>query len=174
MVSLLNEAEIARFLGTRVNYPVGAVASDRTIEGRAMSATRVLPRLAFTRAAEDLLSWRVHERAGLRVRASQPRVAPGAVVELRIPVLGPLIPIRCRVTSVIETPRMAGFAYVTLDGHVEEGFEWFGVRRRESGGAEVTVRSISRPARWLPRRLPTLARTAQDNATGRYLDAWAA
>ncbi|GLW13022.1 DUF1990 domain-containing protein [Microtetraspora sp. NBRC 13810] len=101
---------------------------------------------SLPRAAEELLTWRVHARLGLRPVASAPRAAPGVTVVCR---LGPLR-IPCRVVWTVEEDRRAGFAYGTLPGHPEIGEESFMVERDAGGTLWFTLTAFSRPAR-LPR-----------------------
>lgn len=89
----------------------------------------------------------------------------GLDVHLRVPLFSLLYRFRCRITSVINTPALTAFTYVTLAGHPEQGFETFIVRPAPSGGTEISIRTISRP---VARVFPRLAQAAQGSAIGRY------
>src|SRR5689334_9671001 len=79
-------------------------------------------RAAFDRAADGLLTWRMHAGAGLRIAAvSGDRAAPGVLVLLRIGPLG----VPCRVVYTVDDADHRGFAYGTLPGHPERGEEAF-------------------------------------------------
>ncbi|MFC8501606.1 DUF1990 family protein [Pedococcus sp. NPDC057267] len=122
------------------------------------------------RAAEDLLAWRVHQRAGLRVAASGPAV-PGAVVDMRLGP-GPLsVRIPCRVVSVVDEPDRGGFAYGTLPGHPESGEELFLLHSGADGRITFTITAFSRPATALARLGGPLGTLVQDVMTRRYLAA---
>ncbi len=118
---------------------------------------------AFARAAETLLTWRMHAGAGLRVAASARRVEAGAVVRCR---LGPL-PIPCRVIWVVDEPGRRGFGYGTLPGHPEAGEEAFVVA---VDGERVTLKvtAYSRPGLLLTRLAGPVGRLGQRFAVRRY------
>ncbi|HEX5740764.1 MAG TPA: DUF1990 domain-containing protein [Pilimelia sp.] len=122
----------------------------------------------FARAADAVLHWRMHRRAGLRVRAAAPVAAPGVDVVLGLG-WGPLrVTAPCRVVYVVATPTARGFAYGTLPGHPECGEESFVVHRRGDGRVHLTVTAFSRHAWWAARLAAPLARLAQRYVTRRY------
>ena len=96
---------------------VGATRSLELPAGYShLDRARNLPSDAFDEAAGRLMTWRIHETAGLHVFASSLRVEPDAVVEM---FLGPRwLGIRavCRVVYVINEPDRVGFGYGTLSG----------------------------------------------------------
>jgi uncharacterized protein (UPF0548 family) len=134
----------------------------------------------FTRAADALMTWRMHRSAGLPVTAtdtppqvgtdSLARMGPGIVIG-RLRTLAPLgrigLPVPCRVVWTVDEPDRIGFAYGTLQGHPEAGEESF-VITRGPDGVHATVRAYSRPAVWYTRLAGPLTRTAQRYAAGRY------
>ena len=127
----------------------------------------------FTAAARAILSWQMHRRAGLSVRADAVLVRPGGVVVVGIG-LGPVrLQAPCRVVVVIERDDVAGFAYGTLPGHPETGEEAFWVRREADGTVVGEVVAFSRPGRWYTRLAGPLGRLAQRLACRRYLAALA-
>ena len=151
---------------------LGATGSASPPDGyRSVNEDRVLQRRDLDGAAEDLLTWRVHQRAGLRVAASGPRAVPGAVVDMRLG-LGPLaVRIPCRVVSVVDEPDRRGFAYGTLPGHPESGEELFLLHRGGDGRITFTITAFSRPATALARLGGPVGTVVQDAMTRRYLAA---
>ena len=128
-------------------------------------------RAAFTRAAEGLLTWRMHGEAGLAPVSAADRAVTGAVVVLRAG-FGPLrLPIPCRVVYTEESADRRGFAYGTLPGHPERGEEAFLVELAATGEVHVRIRAFSRPATLLARAGGPLTRLVQAYATDRYVSA---
>jgi uncharacterized protein (UPF0548 family) len=124
-------------------------------------------------ASELVLTWGMHEGAGLRVAASAPRAQMGEVVQVTIG-LGPIgFKAPCRVTHVVDEPRRKGFTYVTLPGHPEEGVESFEVRMDADGTVHGTVTAYSKPASWLVWAGGPVSRLVQRVAADRYIAAMA-
>jgi uncharacterized protein (UPF0548 family) len=120
------------------------------------------------RAADALLTWRMHAALGLSPRATAPRAAPGVVVVSRLG-LGPLaIVAPCRVVWTVEEDRRAGFAYGTLPGHPESGEESFLLEVADDGSMSFTVSSFTRPGRWYTHATWPLVALAQRFFVGRY------
>jgi uncharacterized protein (UPF0548 family) len=125
----------------------------------------------FERAAKALLGWEMHRGAGLRVRASSPRVVTGAVAVLTLG-LGPLrVEAPVEVVYVLDEPRRRGFAYGTLPGHPETGEEAFIVERHDDETVTLTIIAFSRPATTLARLSGPAGRLVQSRITSRYLRA---
>jgi uncharacterized protein (UPF0548 family) len=128
-------------------------------------------RAAFERAADALLTWRMHRGAGLDVTAEAGRAAPGVTVVARFG-WGPLrVPAPCRVVYVVDTPDVQGFAYGTLPGHPERGEEAFTVRLRPDGEVVFHIRAFSQPATFLARAGGPVTHLIQRYVTGRYVRA---
>ena len=127
----------------------------------------------FERAADALLPWQMHRRAGIAVMASHARVETGAVAELRLGVgrLGVRAPVR--VVDVVDEPTRRGFAYGTLPGHPESGEESFVVELGETGDVTLAITAVSRPASRLARLAGQVGRRVQSRITGRYLSSLA-
>ena len=126
----------------------------------------------FRRAAQTLMTWRMHAGAGLRVTAGSPRVHAGAVVLCR---LGPLR-IPCRVVWVVDEPTRTGFAYGTLPGHPEAGEESFVVSLADGddggdGVVTLTVSAYSRPGLLVTRLAGPVGRWGQRRMLARYAGA---
>jgi uncharacterized protein (UPF0548 family) len=133
--------------------------------------TAILRRGDYRAAVDDLMGWRVHRRAGLRVAASVPRAEQDAVVDMRLGIGALSLRVPCRVVQVVEEPRRNGFAYGTLPGHPESGEELFLLRQLADGRIEFAITAFSRAAS-LPARLGGPVSTLlQDVMTTRYLKA---
>lgn len=124
-------------------------------------------------ASDLLLSWRMHERAGFRVRASSVEIQPGTVLMLSTR-LGPL-PVRapCRVVRTIHEPCRVGFAYGTLPGHPVSGEEEFLLQQGDDGTVVATITAVSRPRTPLARLGARITRREQRQIAARYLSALA-
>ena len=125
----------------------------------------------FTAAADALMSWQVHARAGLRVSASALTAERDSVLELSLGPRALRIAAPCRVVYVIDEPDRRGFAYGTLPGHPERGEEAFVVSRGPDVAVTFTVTAFSRPASALAMLAGPLGRAVQSRITGRYLEA---
>jgi uncharacterized protein (UPF0548 family) len=172
MVQRLAPARAAALRAAPFTYDaVGATAGDLPAGYRPLQRRTVLGRRDFDGAVDDLLRWRVHERAGLWVAASGPVTGTDTVVDMRFGV-GPLaLRIPCRVAYVVDDPDRAGFAYGTLPGHPETGEELFLLTRLGDGSVTFTVTAFSRPATRLARLGGPVSRALQTRATDRYLRA---
>jgi uncharacterized protein (UPF0548 family) len=150
---------------------VGATAATPPDGYRLVHTSRTLERRDFSGAVDDLLSWRVHERAGLQVFASGPKAEADAVVMMRLGI-GPLsLRVPCRVIYVVSELDRQGFAYGTLPGHPESGEERFLLERQDDGAISFTISAFSNAAT-LPARLGgPVANWIQDAMTKRYLAA---
>lgn len=170
-MELLPAARVEALQVAPLTYaPVGGTATLAAAPAGYAWLRRTTPvGCGFDEAVERLMTWGVHERAGLRVRASADRVALDEVVEMRIPWL-PGVRIPCRVVRLIETPDEVGFAYGTLPDHPESGEESFVVSRAGSR-VEFTITAFSHPATWPARVATPLARRGQELFTRRYLAA---
>lgn len=125
----------------------------------------------FARVTDEVLTWGLHRRAGLKPVASAPRAAPGVDVTVRAG-LGPLrVAAGCRVVAVVEDATRQGFAYGTLPGHPERGEELFCAELRHDGAVLVHVRAFSRHATWWSRAAGPAVRLGQHVITERYLRA---
>lgn len=160
----------AALRSARLSIPLGLTLEGAPPSGyRRFSHTIALSRLDYERAAAELLSWRVHRRAGLAVRSSDEVIRLGAVVELQLGLGAVSIRMPCRVIEVIDGPERRGFTYATLPGHPEVGVERFLLERLPDGTLHFTVTAVSAPAS-LPARLARpLTRAVQEAFTRRYL-----
>ena len=123
---------------------------------------------AYRRASEELMTFAIHRRVGLRPRASARRATTGVDVLCRF---GPLA-VPCRVVWTVEEAGRTGFGYGTLAGHPEQGEEGFLVERR-GGEVWAVISGYSRPATPLARLGGPVTRLVQDLVTRAYLRALA-
>ncbi|WP_222928320.1 DUF1990 family protein [Cellulomonas telluris] len=106
--------------------------------------------------AEDVVTWRLHRAAGVRIEADGPAVEGAHVVSLLG--AGPLV-LRgpCRVLWADHE----GFGYGSLRGHPVAGEESFRVTRDDTGDVWLEVEAYSRPAIALTRVAGPLVPVAQ-------------
>ncbi|MFG1925088.1 DUF1990 family protein [Cryptosporangium sp. NPDC048952] len=148
------------------NYPdVGAVSRGERPPGYEHFAYRA--RLGgpehFEVAVDDLLSWRMHERSGVRLEAR------GDVLVQRLRV-GPVVLVApVRVLEKVTGPDRAWLTYGTLRGHPEQGEERFLIERGES--VMLTISGFVRPGAWYARVGTPVTRYYQRLITRRYLRA---
>jgi len=125
----------------------------------------------FPAAVDDLLSWRMHERSGIRVTASAPVAAAGVVLVQRFRV-GPVVLIApVRVIEVFRGEDQAGLVYGTLRGHPEQGEERFLIERHPEGPLTLTISGFVRPVAWYARVGAPVTHCVQRMITRRYLRA---
>lgn len=151
---------------------VGATAGPLPSGYAHLRASRGLGRGGrhFAAAVETLMSWGMHERAGVGVTASARRVEADAVAVLAIGYRWLRLDAPVRVVCLVDEPDAYGFAYGTLPGHPESGEERFVIRRvGEEVRAEITA--FSRPGTALARAVGPAGRVAQRLMTRRYLGA---
>lgn len=171
MVTSLTEGQLSKLRAAPFTYDeVGATSAELPAGYEHLVRSRALHAIGFDAACEGLMTWRMHELAGLRVEASSTRVQPDAVVRMLFGVGPASLSFPCRVTYVVEEPDRVGFAYGTLPGHPECGEEFFAVERR-GGGAAMVVRAFSKPATFLARAGGPVTRRVQSVMTDRYLGA---
>jgi uncharacterized protein (UPF0548 family) len=172
MVQRLAPARAAALRAAPFTYDaVGATTGELPAGYRPTQRRAVLERRDFDGAVEDLMRWRVHERAGMWVAASGPVTDADTVVDMRFG-LGPLaLRIPCRVVYVVDESDRAGFAYGTLPGHPETGEELFLLSRLGDGRITFTLTAFSRPETRLARLGGPVARGVQARVTERYLRA---
>ncbi|AKU19266.1 hypothetical protein VV02_24080 [Luteipulveratus mongoliensis] len=138
---------------------------------RTFRRARLIGRDDLTAAAGALMSWRVHEAAGLRIEPSTATVAMGSVVRLSLRIGRLAVKAPCRVVEKIEDADRVGFAYGTLLGHPESGEELFLLERTERG-VTFTVAASSRPSSILARVGGPVTHGVQQLVTSRYLRAF--
>ena len=172
--SVLDPADVRRLRAQPVTYAqVGHSARDLPAGFRPLRMRRVLGtgRAVFEASVERLMTWAVHETAGLEVRTSSAQACQDALVVLEMR-LGPLrLAAPCRVVYVVDEADRRGFAYGTLPGHPESGEEAFMVHIAPDEQVTAEITAFSRPASALARLGGPLTRRVQVRATQAYLDA---
>ncbi|MFL4477444.1 DUF1990 family protein [Paeniglutamicibacter sp. ORCA_105] len=124
---------------------------------------------AFEALAEGIMGWKLHEAAGLRVRADTPTVQLASRVRLGIGVGPARIEAPCRVVRLIESGTRRGFAYGTLAGHPETGEESFTAVLEPDGSVHLELKSVSRPSEGFHCLATPVTEAAQALVTGRYV-----
>lgn len=125
-------------------------------------------RAVFEEASSTLLSWGMHEGAGVRKVAGPDRARAGADVTFSWHRLA----FECRILAVVDDPDRKGFTYGTLTRHPECGEEQFMIMiDANTQLVDATITAFSKPANRLVWLAGPLARYAQRHMTRRYLDA---
>jgi uncharacterized protein (UPF0548 family) len=144
-----------RIAGGELNYSgIGATETGIPPAGCGCLVTQAYlgeGEAAYRRAVQGLLTWELHRRAGLRVRAESDVVLPGTRVVSGFGV-GPFrINAPCEVVWVRRPgpgggPQSAGFGYGTLPGHPIRGEESFEISLDPHGAVLITVTAFGSPA----------------------------
>ena len=174
MVELLTPDLAAALQGAKLTYPeVGGTRGPLPprYHHQRLSARVGTGRPEFERAAEALLTWAVHERAGLTTRVSDRRVRVGTVAELGLGAGRLRLRIPVRVLEVFEDEERRGFVYGTLPGHPERGEESFAVRLSADGAVFFDIVAFSRGGRWFTVLGAPAARLGQRLVIQRYVKA---
>ena len=129
---------------------VGATASERPTGYDLLERSEPLVRRDFEAASTDLFMWRLHERAGLRVQASDSPLRPDTVVLMHLGLGHASIRIPCRVAYVIREPLLADSrtarCQVTPRTAKSGSLEQHG-----DGTISIAITAFSRPASRLAR-----------------------
>ena len=116
---------------------------------------------ALQTAGAAVTGWQMHRAAGVRIRTTADRAAPGAPVDCAIG-LGPLrVGAPCEVVWTVCEPDRIGFAYGTRTGHIACGEETFLVEMGADRAVWFSVTAFSRPDRWFTRAAGPLLPLAQ-------------
>jgi uncharacterized protein (UPF0548 family) len=129
------------------NDPIGYRGLDHVVElGRGDEL--------FARAREALLSWEHFRLGWVEIARPTPPVQEGSVVAVIGRFLGTCWLNAARVVWVQDeghAGRSCGFAYGTLEEHMEQGEERFVVSRDQDGYVSYAIHSFSRPSNMLGR-----------------------
>jgi uncharacterized protein (UPF0548 family) len=134
---------------------------------------------AFERAAEAVVTWRMHRRARIGVTTPDGAPAPRAVPGLRVHVaVGPRALRLGGTCTVLDvglanegSMRRAWLTYVTEPDHVEDGVERYVVELADDGTVWGEVEAWSQPRLAVARHLGNLPVLAPHLFTLRYLGA---
>lgn len=167
-----------RIAGGELNYTgIGATETGALPDGIECLVTQAYVgdgEAAYRRAVQGLLTWQLHKRAGLRVRAESDVVRPGTRVVSGFGV-GPFrINAPCEVVWVRRPvagggPQSAGFGYGTLPGHPVRGEESFEISLDEQGLVLIKVTAFGVPANWFYAAGGAVTAGARRIVTSRYL-----
>ena len=127
----------------------------------------------FRRAADELLSWQMHRRAGVGVVPSAARITDGVVANLLLGVKALALKAPVKVVYLVDEPTRQGFAYGTLPGHPATGEEAFVIEHRSDDTVVMIITAFSRPVSLLARAGGPLTSVTQRFVTTRYLRALA-
>jgi uncharacterized protein (UPF0548 family) len=109
----------------------------------------------FAAACDAVRRWRPFDLGWVDLVPADAPFALGTVVATRTRVCGLWWLNACRVVALedgaVGGRRRFGFAYATLEGHVERGEERFRIELDESGAVWYELAAVSRPAHWLTR-----------------------
>ncbi|PQM75595.1 DUF1990 domain-containing protein [Corynebacterium sp. J010B-136] len=126
----------------------------------------------FLKAVDNLLTWRAHRAAFVRVeeafRLGKPASGEperGETVQLYFgPTVSP-----CRIIAVERSPRRVALVYGTMHGHIECGEEAFIIERDANDAVIGRCVAFSQHSWWLARLFSRPARVVQRWATKRYV-----
>jgi uncharacterized protein (UPF0548 family) len=162
-----DEAAITHFLAGNLgelSYPeVGATNEEARVPGYDNDHNRVRigeGEEAFLRAKESLRRWGHFPRRWVFILPLAP-IEVGQTVAMCAYSFGVWWVSAARIVYVIDEPDRFGFAYGTLDAHVECGEERFLIERLPDGSVWYDLRAFSRPRRWFIRLGYPLARRLQ-------------
>jgi uncharacterized protein (UPF0548 family) len=154
-----------------LTYPeIGATAGELPDGYHHVRATRAIGhgRADFDTASAVLLSWQMHQRAGVRKVSGPDVAAQGRDVAFR----WLLLRFECRVVSVVDEADRRGFVYGTLPRHPECGEERFVVELHpQTQAVTATITAFSKPSSWMVRAGGPVPRLVQAHMTQRYLRA---
>lgn len=118
----------------------------------------------FEAACAELRAWRMFPAPWTMIFPARAPISTGTVVAMQAHALGLWWLNACRVVYVIDEVgpvRRFGFAYGTLEAHVEQGEERFSVEQHADGSVWYDLRAFSRPRFWPVRLARPLARGLQ-------------
>ncbi|MBS0632489.1 MAG: DUF1990 domain-containing protein [Verrucomicrobia bacterium] len=118
----------------------------------------------FAAACAELRAWRMFPGPWTMIFPAKAPIQPGTVVAMQAHALGFWWLNACRIVYVIDEMapvRRFGFAYGTLEAHVEQGEERFSVELHADGSVWYDLRAFSRPRFWPVRLAKPLARGLQ-------------
>lgn len=131
----------------------------------------------FSAACAALKEWRMFPAAWTRISPARAPIAVGQIVAMQANALGLWWLNACRIVYVIDENgapsrltdsgvprdviRRFGFAYGTLQAHVEQGEERFSIEQLADGSVWYDLRAFSRPRFWPVRLAKPLARALQ-------------
>lgn len=173
LLSAPSAAEISTFLAAQgdaaCSYPARLRGASRAgaPTGYDVDQNRVqlgAGEAVFARACEALRAWTMFPAPWTRIAPARTPIRAGEVVALLARACGFWWLNACRIVYVVDETapvRRFGFAYGTLDAHVEEGEELFCVEQQVDGTVWYELRAFSRPRFWPVRLAKPFARGLQ-------------
>jgi uncharacterized protein (UPF0548 family) len=158
------KAYIAAQAHARFSYSEVGRSSQAFPEGYDHDYNRVLigEGGADFQLAKALVSeWKMFSTPWTRLYPDRPFIEEGLTVSVLFRLFGTWWFNSCRVVYTIDTPTRFGFAYGTLEGHVECGEERFMVYMDESDKVWYSIEAFSRPGTWYTQIASPIARRFQ-------------
>lgn len=115
----------------------------------------------FEAAKAALLSWKMFPEPWTTVFPSPIQLAEGQEVAVMFRLFGVWWWNSCRIVYTFDEPNRYGFAYGTLNDHVEKGEEIFYLSFEEDGSVWYRIEAFSRPRWWPLKILKPYARMMQ-------------
>ena len=164
-------SDIAAFVGRQrdapFSYPFVGATRDRAPEGYAYDHNRVKlgegPR-TFARAVDAVRRWEMFNIGWVTLCWPTTPIEPGRIVAILVPLAGLWSLSACRIVYTIDDRSDVsrfGFAYGTLDDHLESGEERFSVELREDDSVWYDLTAFSRPRHPLARLGRPISRMLQ-------------
>lgn len=131
-----------RFIGgSLADHPTGYDTDDNKVllgEGLAV----------FRQAADLLQQWKMFPFGWTEIYYPHSKPIKGNPVALRIKLLGKWWYFGSKIVYVLEEPNRVGFAYGTLQSHLERGEELFVIEKGERDQIHYRIRAFSKPDKW--------------------------
>jgi uncharacterized protein (UPF0548 family) len=146
------------------SYPDVGRAADFQPEGYDRDSRREVVghgEEAFFAAREVFLRWAQFPRPWTEIRPKEAPLRAGQTLAMLAHAYGLWWTNACRIVYVVDEPARFGFAYGTLNDHVEQGEEQFLIEQSADGAVWYDIRSFSRPRHWAVRLAYPLARRQQ-------------
>ena len=122
----------------------------------------------FQRARVALANYQFSDRTIVVAHFDPKAALPGRRMLLEIKVLGLHYLCAAMVTKIRDEPRVFGFRYDTLEGHIERGMEWFLLTKNDAGEIRFRIE-----ARWQRADLPNWwSRVGFSVLSGYYQRKW--
>jgi uncharacterized protein (UPF0548 family) len=166
-----SEAHVAAFLAiqqdTSLSYPEVGESRTGAPSGYKLDHNRVVlgkGERDFAAACEALKAWRMFPKPWTDITPANAPIEEGRVVAMQAYAVGVWWLNACRIVYLLDEGvpvRRFGFAYGTLEAHVEQGEERFSVELHGDGTVWYDLRAFSRPRFWPVRLAEPLARRLQ-------------
>lgn len=116
---------------------------------------------AFDAARDVFRRWGQFPKPWTGIYPLEAPIRAGQTLAMLARAYGPWWTNACRIVYVIDEPTRFGFAYGTLDEHVECGEEQFLIEQTSDGAVWYDIRAFSRPRHWAVRLAYPFARRLQ-------------